>query len=467
MLKKVGIIGIGIIILGVIGVSSIENLDEDLAVEEPKEQQPVPILDNTNDITTDVKIIIQGDSDQGSFNDPLLQGFLASARIEMDKDLVRELKPHFWRVGDFGSNQIVRELIPDVKTQIVLSDLFVEKAATKPWTNWDEYEQKVRTLVQHSKDNSPVDYWDVWSEPDHLWTGTTEQFFETVKRTHDVIRAVDPDANLVGPSISYYDEKFLETYLDFLVANNLQFDAISWHEFNIPEELPSHVNSVRNMIAERPALGNMEIQINEFVSGQNHLIPGWTAGWIYYLEEAEVDWANRACWEREIGDMALTSECVKGLNGVFAEDEKTPQAVYWVHKYYADMKGTKLYVNSLEPKVVALASKVDDSESIQIMVGRYSCGQTNAWCNFSPSAVPDTPFSPINLEIVLDDYPYVDVTSVKVSTEKIPFFYGSVNLPRPQMLEPYSLVVKNNTISILISNFGDGEVLRLLLEPES
>ena len=179
--KKLTIIGIGIIVLGVIGISSTENLDQDLDIEKPKESQTI-VLNNINNTAKDVRITIQGNSNQSSFNDSLLQGFLAGARLEMDKDLVRELKPKFWRVGDFGSNQIVRELIPDVKTQIVLSDLFAEKASTKPWENWDAYEQNVRTIVQHSKENSPVDYWDIWSEPDHLWNGTSDQFLEMVKR---------------------------------------------------------------------------------------------------------------------------------------------------------------------------------------------------------------------------------------------------------------------------------------------
>lgn len=460
MVKKLVIIGI--IILGVFGVYGIGNIDQDL--EESKDQQMV-ILD-INNTAKDAHIIIQGNSNQGSFDNSILQGFLAGARIEMDKDLVRELKPRFWRVGDFGSNQIVRELIPDIKTQIVLSDLLVEKASTKPWKNWEEYEQKVRTIVQHSKDNSPVDYWDIWSEPDHLWTGTSDQFLEMVKRTHDAIRIVDPNAKLVGPSFSYYNEESIRMYLNFLVANNLHFDAISWHEFNIPEDLPHHVNSVRSMITERPSLGNMEIHINEFVSGQNHLIPGWTAGWIYYLEEAKVDWASRACWEREIGDTTLTSECVKGLNGVFTEDEKTPQAIYWVHKFYADMKGTKLTVNSSEPKIVALASTDNESKIIQVLIGRYSCGQTNSWCNFSASAVSDIPFSPINLEIVLYDYPYASNSlSTSITIEKIPFSYGSVPLPQPIRSQSYNLNLQNNNLVIPISDFGDGEVIRLLIEP--
>ena len=424
---------------------------------------------NKVDFNRDALVVIQGNSDRGLVDNSLLQGFLAGTRIEMDMNMVKELKPKFWRVGDFNSNTFVKERFPEVKTQILISDLLEDRGKAKPWKNWGEYEEKVTSIVQYSKDNSPVDYFDIWSEPDGLWSGTSDQFYEMIKRTHNVIRTVDPNAKIVGPSSSYYNEAGYAKLLDFLVDNNLHFDALSWHEFNIPEEIPIHVASARSLIDSRvDSLGPMEIQINEFSSGQNHLIPGWTLGWIYYLDDAEVDWASRACWERESGDMSQTSECVKGLNGIFAFDEITPQSIYWVHKFYADMKGTKLDVSISNPKIVALASKDDSTEEIQIVVGRYSCGQTNAWCTFSTNAVKDTPASPVNFEIVLNDYPYAfDTNSLKVTTEKIPFSYGSVPLPQPSRFEPYYLDLENgtNTVIIPFTNFGDGEVMRLLIEP--
>ncbi len=423
---------------------------------------------NKVDFARDALIIIQGNSNRGLVDNSIQQGFLAGTRTQMDIDMVKELKPQFWRVGDFNSNTFVKERFPEVKTQILISDLLEDRGKAKPWKNWEEYEEKITSIVQYSKDNSPVDYFDIWSEPDGLWSGTSDQFFEMIKRTHNVIRSVDPNAKIVGPSSSNYNEAGYAQFLDFLVANNLRFDGLSWHEFNIPEDLPIHVASARSMIDSRPSLGPIEIQINEFSSGQNHLIPGWTLGWIYYLDVAKVDWASRACWEREVGDMSQTSECVKGLNGIFAFDERTPQPIYWVHKFYADMKGTKLDVSISNPKIVALASRDDNTKEIQVVVGRYSCGQTNAWCTFSTNAVKDKPVSPVNFEIVLDNYPYAsDASSLKVTTEKIPFSYGSVPLSQPSMLEPYYLDLENGTDTVIIpfANFGDGEVVRLLIEP--
>jgi len=432
------------------------------------ESDKVEISSLVVDHITDGQIVIQGNSNRGSFDNSILQGFLAGTRTQMDINLVKNLDPRFWRVGDFNSNSFVKERFPEVKTEILLSDLYNDKAKTKPWENWDEYEQNIQKLVQYSKDNSPVDYWDIWSEPDALWTGTSEQFFEMVKRTHNAIRSVDPDAKIVGPSASYYNEEYYAMFLDFLVANNLNLDGLSWHEFYLPEKIPEHVASAKSMIANRPSLGPMEIQINEFSSGQHHLIPGWMLGWIYYLDIAKVDWANKACWEREIGDITETSECIKGLNGIFAPDEITPQAVYWVHKFYADMKGTKLDISSSDPKIVALASKDDYTQEVQVLVGRYSCGQTNAWCTFSSNAVYDKPFSSINLDITFKDYPYTtDTNSIKVTMETIPFSYGSVPLPQLSRAESYKLDLhsSNNDLSISLTNFGDGEVRRLLIEP--
>ena len=417
------------------------------------------------DYVKDVLIVIQGNSVHDSVEDSILQGFLAGTRIEMNMDSIKDLKPRFWRVGDFNSNDFVRERFPEVKTQIVLSDLLEEKGKSKPWKNWNAYENKVKSIVQYSKDNSPVDYFDIWSEPDHLWSGTSDQFFEMIKRTHNIIRDIDPNAKIVGPSASYYNEAGYAQFLDFLVANNLHFDAISWHEFYLPENIPIHVSSAKAMIDNR-SLGPMEIQINEFSSGQRHLIPGWTMGWIYYLDEAKVDWASKACWEREIGDRNQTSECIKGLNGIFAEDEITPHAIYWVHKFYAEMKGSKLEVSTNNPKIVALASKDDVNKEIQVLIGRYSCGQANAWCTFSNRAVPDDPLSPINLEVAINDYPYSsDENSINATVEKIPFSYGSVPLYQPVRSEVNNLVLERNNAIISLANFGDGEVIKIIIKP--
>ena len=48
--------------------------------------------------------------------------------------------------------------------------------------------------------------WDLWNEPDleYFWGRSQAQFFETWKHAHQRVRAKDPNAVIVGPSIGYF-----------------------------------------------------------------------------------------------------------------------------------------------------------------------------------------------------------------------------------------------------------------------
>ena len=382
--------------------------------------------------------------------------------------LIARLKPKFWRIGvnsALSNYRVAKAIDPDIKITMVISDVYADilKGGYKnvrPWEDWGRYEKEIKFIVDKAAEaEMRIDYWDIWSEPDHksYWPGTCEQLFEMFKRTYQVIRAVDPKAKIVGPSISNpkgrgpCSKPLLVHFLEYLASQNLRFDAISWHEFDFPEEILEHVEAIRNVIKEHPSLGTPEIHINELSGPADHLIPGWAVGWLYYLEKANVDWATRGCWDIKERDTRW-SGCQAGLNGLLLKDNNTPQAVYWVFRAYAEMTGKRLKSVSSTPRLVVLSSKDDPAKEVRVLVGRYDVKERKG------------PFADIEVEI--QNYPYSD-KGVEVEIQRIP----NENIPGPLPDGPKKvstgiLPLNNGTAVIPLNKFQDGDAYMMILRPK-
>jgi hypothetical protein len=291
--------------------------------------------------------------------------------------LLTPLRPNFWRIGfshHVGQNyQLAKTLNPDVKITLVLSDLLAIRVGgygkLNPWRNWARYERDVQAVVRSvNAAGYQIDYWDIWSEPDvkGFWSGNCNQVMELFSRTHRVIRAEIPHAKIVGPSISAFDAKgackqpFLSTLVEYAQTHKLEFDALSWHEFEQPSDLVAHVAVVRKHFAERPALKMPEIHINEYSGPAQHASPGVAVHWLQALEKARVDWSSRACWD---------TQCQSGLNGLFKADNQTPNAVYWVYRAYAEMPNRRLGLTNNGEHIATIASVDNTGKKLTLLVG--------------------------------------------------------------------------------------------------
>jgi hypothetical protein len=382
--------------------------------------------------------------------------------------LVAKLKPKFWRIGvdsALSNYKVAKALDPNIKITMVISDIYADilkggYKKVRPWEDWGRYEKEIKFIVNKASESEmKIDYWDVWSEPDHkaYWPGTCEQLLELFKRTYRVIREADPKAKIVGPSISNPKSRgpcpkpFLNHFLEYLADQNLRFDAISWHEFDFPEEIPEHVESIRNVMKAHPSLGTPEIHINELSGPADHLIPAWAVGWLYYLEKANVDWASRGCWEIKERS-SRWSDCQAGLNGLFLKDNNTPQAVYWVFRAYAEMTGNRLKSTGSVPRLVALASRDEPTKEIRVLIGRYDVKERRG------------PFADVEVEI--QNYPYA-AKGVQVEIQRIP----SENIPGPlpegpKMVSTGIFPINNGTAVIPLNQFQDGDAYIMILRPK-
>jgi len=395
----------------------------------------------------------------------------------LDDSLVAALKPTNWRLYKFSTLDFARHFNPRITYG--LSNHYAWSQGgfpyARPWENWQEYEDYILNELIAIAAYFPdvdIEFYDIWNEPDHpyFWTGTYEQLLELFARAHNIVKFFDPGAKLVGPSVSWFrpDNPGVENIIGFLADLDRQYgirmDAISWHENGgafhggpRPEQIPINTSIIRSRLQQQfPPEYQPELHINEYSGTQEHLSPGWNVGYLYYLEETDIDAAMRACWWIYSGDEPpydYWCDCWFGLNGMFMQDGLTPQPSYWIYKAYADMKGyTRIDVSCSEPTTCMLASKNDQIDEVQLLVGRYWYDQ------------------PSNVIVNIEGYPY-PYSQVHVSIGRIPHhpdFYENPPIAHPLPNGPIpiaelDLAVLDSSLIFILDYFEDGDAYTIVI----
>jgi hypothetical protein len=306
---------------------------------------------------------------------------------------VAALRPANWRLYKYQSYAFVAGL--DARISYGLSDPYAWAhggyPAAAPWTDWAEYEAFVRTrvaqIVAAFPERSPA-FWDVWNEPDHpyFWHGTYDQLIELFARTVAAVRAVDPAARFVGPSVSQYRRgsagvaDVVAFLADLDARYGVRLDAVAWHENHTytPDVIVANARAIRQDLAARfGADYRPELHVNEHMGTEVHSAPGWNVGYLYYLEQAQINAWMRACWKvydtaRPGGGAVRWDDCWAGLNGMFMADGVTEQPAYWVMLAYAETANeTRLPVTTTVRTTTALASRDNDTRRVRLLVGRH------------------------------------------------------------------------------------------------
>lgn len=416
------------------------------------------------------------------------QGFLHGITSSTDATRVSALRPQHWRLSEMRVYDLAKKY--GVGVTWIISDSWYQKNYAKergevipPWENWLRYEAFVRDLVRRSVESGRrVDYWDVINEPGTPQTGdgNVALYLEQFRRAHDAIRSVDPNAKIVGPSIgTFADEPYpvtgyrnsqrdidLQTFVDYVDRFALRFDALSWHEhtssqreanpLRSPEDLVAHVARARKLIAATSMSRAMEIHINEYTQWESRDIPGWSAGMIGALEEANVDVSMRACaLERDDGSKPYSSCAVGALDGLLAKDERSTRPVFWVYRAYADMTGHRIPATA-GARISGYATRDDGRREVRVLLGRHErCSEAN-----SPDCRGVRDAAPADVDVEIRS-PYRD-QPVHVTLEQIP--YGSGALRQPRAL--FSVDVEpSEWVSVRLDGTRDGDAFTIRLRP--
>jgi hypothetical protein len=425
-------------------------------------------------------IVVHADRELGPPS--LRQGFLHGITYARGKDysravaLISDLKLRSWRLSHHH-NDVYAFVVGEAKlprnqgTEIVfnIQDVFnirngydVKVAPTcRPnakscFSSYDGFKRSWMNVVNavmkaQTERRLTIDYFDVFAEPTNGGGKlglTPQQFGDIFRSTHDAIRQFRRDAKIVAPSIVSYQERFLKAFLRFVADHNLRLDAISWHEFHAPESLPEHTREIREFFRSKPALCNPvcpEIHINEYASDAQHLVPGFSVGWLYYLEQARVDHANRGCWDVAKGG----STCWTGFNGMLMPDNATPNVLYWVYKAYAELNRTRIASESSTSRTIALASKDAGRKEIRLLAGRF--GQKG-------------PGGHVTIEV--RDFRFD--SSARAEIIRIPSA-GNAMRAAPAQPAPKSQVIAapGGIVTIVLDDFQDGDAYSIVLRPAS
>ena len=169
-----------------------------------------------------------------------------------------------------------------------------------------------------------------------------------------------------------FNAPLLESLLARMVRDGVHLDAISWHELGEdPDVVPQHVEAMRALLRKYPGACTPkcpEIHVNEYEGDYSTFIPGNAVGWLVKLEAAAVDQANRACWGRD--EIVNYESCWYGFSGMLTADSASPQPIYWVYKFYADLNGSRFNVRTSTPKVAVLSGRVAPNK-VGVLIGNY------------------------------------------------------------------------------------------------
>ncbi|HWE68370.1 MAG TPA: fibronectin type III domain-containing protein [Acidimicrobiales bacterium] len=381
------------------------------------------------------------------------------------------------------------------QSTLVLSDLWSASNGgdpPTPWSNWTAYSTWVKSTVSTIvASGEKVNYWEVFNEPGgagyysaaNYATVTPALLLQQFLVTYQAIRAADPGAGIIGPSLEHWDDYpnqygtsaspdpafDMATFLTFAAANNLQLAAISWHEIDdvlgpSPEEnslfpamIVDHVAEARRLIAALPALGHPMIFINEYAMPEVQPIPGWDVSYLSALTTAGVNSADRACWP--------DTQCANPtLDGLLANDGASPEPDFWVRAIYASMTGNMVASASSNDWVTALGSYNATTRTITGLIGRGQGCTQNAWC---ASTLPsDTPQPPISTTVTVN-VPWAAGT-VNVGLVDVP---GQSLSPiaEPAPADSTATITPagsgTGTVTVSIPSFNDGDAYGLTMTP--
>jgi hypothetical protein len=389
------------------------------------------------------------------------QGFLHTINSTTDHATVAALSPKFWRINSDTRYDLAKSY--GAKVVWVVSDscdpnaiIFVGQAA------WDNC--VVNLATTHSPTSArPVDYWDLWNEPDHNGVWTSAQILTLLKAAHNDIRSVTSTAKIMGPGLAVYNDSGacnkidMKCFLDYAVANSLKIDALSWHEIIdgagaqvLPTAIAGHIASARALVAARPTLlaPSPEYHVGEFTDSQNFTVPGWSVAWLKFLEDANVDGATLGCWDTSDTPGGTTyNGCVDGLNGLLQSDEITTRSTYWVHKMYAGIGNQRVQTTTDNNDTVGYGGRNDSAKELTAMVGRWSVGTVNG---------PSTTTVKFN---VPSSYA---LSSMHYTVYRIPNTFGAVT---PTLFASGVVSVTAGVATLTIASMNDGDAYTFDLYP--
>ncbi len=357
--------------------------------------------------------------------------------------LLDPLKPKILRFGccNWDHASYVRAKSSGAEVQLVVSDVFGYSRVPNA-TTWQRF---IADQVRHAKKTNQAVQWDIWNEPNlsQFWPGTQSQFFEIWRLAVEQIRSQEPNAVIVGPSISGFDPAYLRDFLSYAKANNVLPDVLSWHDFDAPNAIPVHVQSMRSWLSSK-TIQISRFSINEFTNSGDYTLPGLSIHYLANLERAGIESAVRACWPDGSGSNCSNSS----LDGILTFDASQPRSVWWAYKGYADITGRLVSVTA-GATVDGIAGQNPAAKTARVVLGRNG-GSGDVLVKFINIAAAAS---------YLNNGGTVHVIAERIADSGL----NALGAPAPMINADYA--ISNNEFTVLLTHFGGTDAYTVTLTP--
>jgi hypothetical protein len=407
------------------------------------------------------------------------------------------LAPASWRLG---INEIPNsngfDFIPydtakaaGARTTVIVSDAWFQTSgcgrpsslcgAKPPWNDLGSYAAWVTSYVRRIEATGRhPDFWEVQNEPDSetipgayltSWDAqqvTAQRELAQFDTAYHAIKAADPNAKVMGPSLAVFRTVPIRNYLDmatfmaYSASHGLVWDAISWHENGgydaqgpalYPEALiGSHVAAAKALLAAHPTLGQPVIALTELGDPSTRTVPGWVAGNAEAVESLGVGLANRSCFPT-VTDPTVVDPCwvqPNTLDSLLRSDGATT-AAYWVMSAYASLAGTRVSDTVSDPAFSVLPA-IAPHGNFAALIGRHqTCTRlVNPNCSAPPGVTPGPVRTSLSVALPWSGPALVVVRRIRNT---------STELGGPSLVATVPVGVTGGTVVVSLPSVADGD----------
>jgi hypothetical protein len=307
--------------------------------------------------------------------------------------------------------------------------------------NWADYDAFLTRLIDDVRATGVPVQWDIWNEPNItlFWNRPQSQYFELWRRTYQRIRAAFPSHLIVGPSCACVPSTggWWVQYLDFVRANNVVPDIISWH--SLPGDPVANVAVANSTLDSRGIPHPRPYQINEY-GASNEQNPGDGSWYIARLERAAADglranWAGGANLHDFLGNLLTRNSA----------GQYQPKGEWWAYRFYGSQTGQ---IVSVTPSANYDAFATRDSGAAKVLIGG---GRTTGNVAVNLQRLDAT------TDIVRDN-------QVRVVVERIPYNGGGA-VTGPVTVQDSVVTLSNNGITVNVPHNNVDETSSITLLP--
>jgi Ricin-type beta-trefoil lectin domain-like/Glycosyl hydrolases family 39 len=310
--------------------------------------------------------------------------------------------------------------------------------------DWTDYDNFLTRVINDVRAAGITVQWDIWNEPNItiFWNRPQSQYFELWRRSYARIRAAFPNQLIVGPScacVPSTTHAFWNQYLDYVRANNVVPDTISWH--SLPGDPVSNVAAANATLDPRGIPHPRPYQINEY-GAPDEQNPADGAWYIARLERAGAD-GLRANWAggNNLHDL-LGNLLVRNSAG-----QNVPKGEWWAYRFYGSQAGQ---IVAVTPSTSYDAFATKTSGSARVLIGG---GRTTG--NIA-----------VNLQRLDTTSGIVQNNQVRVRVQRVPDNAGSA-VQGPITIQNTVVTLANNNATVNLPHSTVNDAFTLTLLPPS